>query len=167
MAVWLYRRYGRLAPRDRFERARKEGSPPPAKKLTPFPLKVAKVAMHCGAGCTVGDIIAETLAVSIPAVAVYACWHTLFAEKMFAVWAIDYLFAFLLASIAPMRGLGPAEGIVAVPGSPVRATGLLAFPDRPCWLQRMQARSQQRAHGARGYTSGPELADAASDCSEF
>lgn len=42
-------------------------------------------ASHCGAGCTLGDIIAEWTAFALPGVAVWFGWHSVFAEKMFAV----------------------------------------------------------------------------------
>lgn len=78
---------------------------------------VAKATSHCGAGCTLGDIIAEWLAFAVPAVAVAFGWHTLFSEKMFAVWVLDFLVAFGLGlafqyfTIVPMRHLSPGEGI--------------------------------------------------------
>ena len=63
--------------------------------------------------------MAEWLAFFVPAVAVWFGWHSLFEDKMFAVWIVDYIFAFAFGivfqyfSIAPMRGLGLGEGIVA------------------------------------------------------
>ena len=84
-----------------------------------FPIMVAKGASHCGAGCTLGDIIVEWAAFVIPTVAVWFGWHSLFAEKTFAVWIPDFIVAFGIGivfqyfTIAPMRGLGLGEGIVA------------------------------------------------------
>lgn len=86
---------------------------------SPFSIAVASGTLHCGAGCTLGDICAEWLAVLAPAAAVWFGWHSLFADKMFAVWIIDYLFAYAFGivfqyfSIAPMRGLSFREGIIA------------------------------------------------------
>jgi hypothetical protein len=116
LTLWAYRRYGRLATRARMEQAEREGSTPPSAAI-PFAAKVAKGALHCGSGCTLGDIIAEWLAYLAPAVAVCFGWKSLFAEKMFAVWAIDYVFAFGIGilfqyyTIKPMRGLSPGEGL--------------------------------------------------------
>lgn len=39
-------------------------------------------------------ILAEWLAFFIPAVAVWSGWKSLFETKMFAVWIVDYIFAF-------------------------------------------------------------------------
>ena len=85
----------------------------------PFPVMVAKGALHCGAGCTLGDILAEWLAFLAPVVAVGFGWHWIFADKIFAVWILDYLFAYAFGiafqyyTIKPMRGLSPRMGLVA------------------------------------------------------
>jgi hypothetical protein len=86
---------------------------------TAFPIMVAKGALHCGSGCTLGDVIAEWLAFFVPGIAIWFGWQWLFDEKMFAVWVLDFLFAFVLGvvfqyfTIAPMRGLGLKNGLVA------------------------------------------------------
>lgn len=85
----------------------------------PFPIMVGTGASHCGAGCTLGDIIAEWIAFGFPAVAVWFGWHSLFAEKTFAIWIPDFILAFAIGiifqyfTIAPMRGLSVGKGIVA------------------------------------------------------
>jgi hypothetical protein len=85
----------------------------------PFPVMVGKGASHCGAGCTLGDIIAEWFAFGVPAIAVALGWKTLFSEKLFAVWILDYMVAFGIGvmfqyfTIKPMRDLSVKEGIVA------------------------------------------------------
>ncbi|HEX4534765.1 MAG TPA: DUF4396 domain-containing protein [Rhizomicrobium sp.] len=84
----------------------------------PTAVSVAEAAFHCGSGCTLGDIIAETLAYTFPAVAVWFGWQSLFGEKMFAVWVLDFIFAFVLGiafqyfTIKPMRGLRPREALI-------------------------------------------------------
>ena len=98
--LWFYHRYGRGG-RDGDE--------------LPMAVSVAKGASHCGAGCTIGDLIAEWLAFAMPAIAVLFGWGSLFAEKTFAVWILDYLIAFLLGiafqyfTIKPMRGKRPVK----------------------------------------------------------
>jgi Domain of unknown function (DUF4396) len=85
----------------------------------PFAASTGVGTLHCGAGCTLGDIVAEWLAFAAPAVAIAFGWKTLFTEKMFAVWIVDFIFAFLFGiafqyfAIVPMRKLSPGEGIVA------------------------------------------------------
>jgi hypothetical protein len=79
---------------------------------------VAKGASHCGAGCTLGDIIAEWIAFALPAVALWFGWQTLFSEKLFAVWIFDYLLAsvigvlFQYCTIKPMRDLSVGAALV-------------------------------------------------------
>ncbi|MHA6720217.1 DUF4396 domain-containing protein [Sphingomonas sp. RS6] len=80
---------------------------------------VLKGASHCGAGCTLGDIIAEWAAFAVPAIAIWFGWQSLFAEKLFAVWIVDFLLAFLIGvgfqhfTIKPTRDLSPGQGIIA------------------------------------------------------
>lgn len=80
---------------------------------------VAKGTLHCGSGCTLGDLIAETLLHTFPMLAVAFGWHWLFDDRMFAGWVLDSILAlavgivFQYFAIAPMRGLGVREGLKA------------------------------------------------------
>ena len=66
---------------------------------------------HCGAGCTLGDIIAEF--------SLFALGWTLLGKTLYAEYAGDLLLAWLLGVafqyfvIKPMRNLSPAQGLVA------------------------------------------------------
>lgn len=117
--LWLYFRYGRLATDVKMRAAMDGHETPPSMSETPFPIMVAKGASHCGSGCMIGDIAAEWLAFLVPSVAVWFGWGTIFTDKMFAVWALDFIFAFLLGvafqyfTIQPMRDLSPSAGLVA------------------------------------------------------
>lgn len=103
VALWFYRRHGRAGADD-----------DPA-----MPVSVGKGALHCGAGCTLGDIAAETVAFLVPAVLVAFGYPGVFSERMFAVWGLDFVVAFIIGTafqyfaIAPMRGLGLRDGVVA------------------------------------------------------
>ena len=116
--VWQYFTYGRLATHARAHAAMQRDEEMPNKKYTPFPMAVSNGALHCGAGCTLGDIIAEWLTFGFPAIAVAFGWHGIFGVKMFAVWIVDYIFAFGLGimfqyyTIAPMRDLSVGQGLV-------------------------------------------------------
>ncbi|MBO1741766.1 DUF4396 domain-containing protein [Leifsonia sp. TF02-11] len=85
---------------------------------TPMPVAVATGTNHCGAGCALGDLVAERVAFLIPAVAVVFGWGWLFKDKMFAVWILDFILAFGLGiifqyfAIAPMRGLNLHQGLI-------------------------------------------------------
>ncbi len=101
--VWFYFRFGR---------ATNDGD-------SPRWVSVAKGSFHCGAGCTLGDLVAETLAMTWPAILVAFGWPGLFGERTFAVWTLDFVFAFAIGiafqyfAIAPMRDLGVRDGLVA------------------------------------------------------
>ena len=75
----------------------------------PFGAAVAVAATHCGAGCTLGDILAEWLHTLLP--------FTIAGEALFGAWALDFAFAFALGiafqyfTIAPMRHLPPGKGL--------------------------------------------------------
>jgi len=77
----------------------------------PFWQSVAVGALHCGSGCTLGDIIAEAVLLFFPI--------TLFGMKLYGAWVVDYVLAFAIGilfqyySIKPMKNLSPAEGIKA------------------------------------------------------
>jgi hypothetical protein len=101
-----YRNYGRttthrwLAEHDRDE--------PPDK---PWWATVGVGVSHCGAGCTLGDIIAE--------VTIFALGLTILGQTLPAAYVGDYVLAVVLGlafqyfAIAPMRGLGLRKGILA------------------------------------------------------
>lgn len=72
---------------------------------------VGVAAMHCGSGCTLGDVIAETLLLFLP--------FTLFGMRLYAAWLVDYVLALAIGilfqyySIKPMKNLSPRAAIKA------------------------------------------------------
>lgn len=116
--VWQYFAYGRLAERRLARRARQRGEEPLNRELTPFPVMVGNGALHCGSGCTLGDLFAEWLVFLIPTVAIASGWKSIFSDKIFAIWVVDYFFAYIFGiafqyfTIAPMRGLSVVSGLV-------------------------------------------------------
>lgn len=117
--AWQYFAYGRLATHRKRHQAMERDEDPPNRRLTPFPIMVANGTLHCGSGCTLGDICAEWLAFAVPSVAVAFGWQGIFSEKIFAVWVVDYIFAYAFGivfqyyTIAPMRDLSFGQGIIA------------------------------------------------------
>lgn len=77
----------------------------------PFWQSVATGALHCGSGCTLGDILAEFMLLFLPAV--------LFGSRLLGSWAVEFVFAFVIGiifqyySIKPMRKLGVKEALIA------------------------------------------------------
>ncbi len=117
--LWQYFAYGRLASHQQVQAAMQRHQVPPNKHLTPFRVMVANGTLHCGAGCTLGDICAEWLVFAVPSIAVVFGWQKIFDDRIFAAWVVDYLFAYAFGiifqyfTIAPMKGLSFGKGIVA------------------------------------------------------
>jgi hypothetical protein len=105
-ASWAYRRYGK--PMSRRWQSEHGVDGPPEKP--PWATTAIGVS-HCGAGCTLGDIVAEFI--------VFAVGATIAGQAVFAEMVGDYVAAIVLGvafqyfAIAPMRGLGLREGLVA------------------------------------------------------
>jgi hypothetical protein len=114
--TWLYFRYGRGPLKGSTHPTARSDEPAVA---SPFAVSVATGTLHCGAGCTLGDIVAEWLAFLIPAVAIAFGWHSLFDEKTYGIWILDFVAAFAFGivfqyfAIAPMRHLSLGQGIIA------------------------------------------------------
>lgn len=83
--LWAYFRFGRETSRNRASKS--------------FLVSVCKAASHCGAGCTLGDIAAECLAVAFPAIAVWFGWKSLFSDRIFAVWLLAFVLAYVLGIV--------------------------------------------------------------------
>ncbi|WCE04018.1 DUF4396 domain-containing protein [Pseudoxanthomonas sp. JBR18] len=72
---------------------------------------IALGASHCGAGCVLADVIAESATAHWPLV--------LWGNEVFGGWLVALLLAYVIGivfqyfAIAPMRGLGLKDGLVA------------------------------------------------------
>nr|WP_099194318.1 DUF4396 domain-containing protein [Mycobacterium kansasii] len=111
-AVWTYWRYGRPNSR-RWLRRHQHDRPPDKPKWATTAIGVS----HCGAGCTLGDIIA--IIAIIAKFAVFALGVELLGRALLPEYVGDYVAALALGilfqyyAIAPMRGLGFRDGMVA------------------------------------------------------
>ncbi|MDP9476123.1 MAG: DUF4396 domain-containing protein [Actinomycetota bacterium] len=105
LALWAYRRWGRPMSHKWME---EHGDPP--KKSQGATTAVG--TSHCGAGCTLGDIIGSPLVVFVLG------WQ-IAGMYLYAEYVVDYALAFVLGiafqyyAIKPMRGLSPREGFSA------------------------------------------------------
>jgi hypothetical protein len=110
LGAWAYLRLGRQASKHRVQHARDRDERPPHLEK-PFWQSVAIGTMHCGSGCTLGDIVAEWTVFFVPL--------TLFGSPVFGTWALDYVLAFGFGiafqyfSIKPARGLAWRAGLKA------------------------------------------------------
>ncbi|MBS1595588.1 MAG: DUF4396 domain-containing protein [Bacteroidetes bacterium] len=77
----------------------------------PFWQSVVTGTLHCGSGCTLGDMLAEVFLLVIPV----EIWHSALA----GAWTVDFLFAFLIGilfqyfAIKPMRKISANEALLA------------------------------------------------------
>lgn len=87
-----------------------ERQPPPDRARPPW-VSMAIEVSHCGAGCTLGDVLSEYL--------VFALALTIAGSTLAAEYTGDYILAlafgiaFQYFAIAPMRGLGLRDGLTA------------------------------------------------------
>ena len=109
-ALWGYFTAGRLSTKRVVMKAKQRSEDPPGKNK-PFWQMVALGATHCGSGCALADIVGESALMLFPL--------TLFGQKIFGAWVVDYILALLFGiffqyfTIAPMRNLSLGEGLVA------------------------------------------------------
>lgn len=72
---------------------------------------VVKGCLHCGSGCTIGDMLASLFLLSVPVI--------LFGSKLYGGWLVEFVFAFIAGiifqyyAIKPMRQLSPGQALVA------------------------------------------------------
>jgi hypothetical protein len=100
LAVWFYYVYGRTP-----------GPGEPPRREKPFAASAAVAGMHCGAGCTLGDIIAESV--------LFLTGTVIAGSRLLTSYIGDYTLAYIFGiafqyySIAPMRGIYGWPGIWA------------------------------------------------------
>ncbi len=106
-AVWAYFRLGKKATHGAMQGMKMDH----ASMTSPTWQQTAVATSHCGAGCTVGDIIAEF--------SLFAAGATLFGSTLYASFAADLFLAWLLGiifqyfSIKPMRNLTASQALIA------------------------------------------------------
>jgi hypothetical protein len=83
----------------------------PGERARPWWVTMAIEVSHCGSGCTLGDVISEF--------AIFGLGLTIAGLTLGAEYVGDYIFAlafgiiFQFFAIAPMRGLGLKDGLIA------------------------------------------------------
>ena len=92
--AWAYFRYGRGSARDQ-----------------PFPVVAGKATTHCGAGCTLGDLLGAAAVALVP--------FAIAGEEIFAEWIYAFVAAYAIGivfqyfTIRPMRRLSRRDGVIA------------------------------------------------------
>lgn len=111
LGLWAYFAVGRLSTHQAMEERRDKGEGTP-QQFKPFWQSVVSATTHCGSGCTLGDLLAEGIILSLVPL-------SLFGHKIFAAWGVDYVAAFSFGiafqyfTITPMKHLSPRAGLVA------------------------------------------------------
>lgn len=113
VAAWMYLRTRPVSRKDSLkpdEQAKEQ-----MKEMEPTREQVSVSVFHCGAGCTLGDIIGETGLFLIGGSIATFVANSEFGTKL----VVDFIFAYTLGiffqyfTIVPMRGLSPGKGILA------------------------------------------------------
>jgi hypothetical protein len=109
--LWAYFALGRKATHGAMQGMDHMAMGHTSERPSPTWRQTAVATSHCGAGCTVGDIIAEF--------SLFALGLTLFGSPLYASFAADLFLAWLLGivfqyfSIKPMRSLTPSQALIA------------------------------------------------------
>ncbi|MDQ6845876.1 MAG: DUF4396 domain-containing protein [Bacteroidota bacterium] len=110
LGLFFYYKIGRKSAVKKTNR-HKAASHPMDNTEKPFWQSAAIGALHCGSGCTLGDIIAEILMLFLPLI--------IFGSGLIGKWGVDYIFAFIIGiifqyySIKPMKKLSSKEALKA------------------------------------------------------
>lgn len=74
---------------------------------------------HCGAGCSLADLIIEWLLYFFPALYIVGGYRTIFSHKLFSGFVLAFILALIIGvsfqyfAIVPMKHLSRKEGIIA------------------------------------------------------
>jgi Domain of unknown function (DUF4396) len=110
-ALWGYFRIGRpmgcgaMSQMSHMNMARAAQPPDPTWQQT------AVATSHCGAGCTLGDIVAEFSLFGLGLTLLGSPLYASFAADLFLAWLLGIAFQYL--TIKPMRNLSSSQAIVA------------------------------------------------------
>jgi len=85
------------------------------KKVDPTREQIVVSVFHCGAGCTLGDVVGETGLFAIGASLATFVGGSEFTTKLVVDFVLAYIFGifFQYFTIVPMRGLSTGKGILA------------------------------------------------------
>jgi hypothetical protein len=114
--LWFYGRFARAPRRDRDQR-----NAPASHEFGHrhgFATAVAIDTNHCGAGCALGDLVAEALLMVLPGTAALVGLGSLYDTHPIAGWIVGTVLAFVFGiafqyfAIAPMRHPGLRRGLL-------------------------------------------------------
>lgn len=114
--LWAYFALGRKASHQKMSQSAMPGTEHmaishSAGNRSPTWRQTAVATSHCGAGCTIGDIIAEFSLFALGATLFGSMLYASFAADLFLAWLLGIIFQYF--SIKPMRNLSPSEALIA------------------------------------------------------
>ncbi len=107
-AAWAYFTIGRKMTKERQQRPQ-GGEGRQAEELTRSQIAVS--VTHCGAGCTLGDIAAESIVGAFALSFAGGVFPARLVLDFLLAWFFGVIFQYF--TIVPMRGLPPAKGVLA------------------------------------------------------
>ena len=110
-ALWFYFRIGRPMARDAMGKMPHMDMEQAAEQNDPTWQQTAVATSHCGAGCTLGDIIAESSIMSLGLTLFGSPLYASFVADLFLAWLLGIAFQYF--SIKPMRNLTASQALVA------------------------------------------------------
>ncbi|HEU4636550.1 MAG TPA: DUF4396 domain-containing protein [Edaphobacter sp.] len=110
VAVWAYLRFGRPQSHAAMQEKQKAGNQQKKDESLHWN-QVAVATSHCGAGCTIADIVTEFTLFALSATLFGSELWAKFVWDLAAAWLVGIVFQYF--SIKPMRNLSVGEGIVA------------------------------------------------------
>jgi len=109
--LWAYFALGRKATHGAVQAMDHTSMAHNSERTNPTWRQTAVATSHCGAGCTVGDIIAEFSLFAFGATLFGSMLYASFAADLFLAWLLGIIFQYF--SIKPMRNLSPSEALIA------------------------------------------------------
>jgi Domain of unknown function (DUF4396) len=110
-ALWVYFRIGKPMGRDEMGKMSHMNMEHAADQHDPTWQQTAVATSHCGAGCTLGDIIAEFSVMGLGVTLFGSPLYASFAADLFLAWLLGIAFQYF--SIKPMRNLSPSQALRA------------------------------------------------------
>jgi len=118
VALWAYFRTGTKTTKQHHEAIRTSKAPAEIerakeqmKRRAPTRTQIALADTHCGAGCALGDIVAEVLVAAASLEFLGGVLPTRLAIDFIFAWSLGVVFQYF--TIVPMRRLSTGKGIVA------------------------------------------------------
>lgn len=110
-ALWGYFRIGRTMDRAAMSEMSHMNMARAAQPPDPTWRQTAVATSHCGAGCTLGDIVAEVSLFSLGLTLLGSPLYASFAADLFLAWLLGIAFQYF--TIKPMRNLSSSQALVA------------------------------------------------------